>query len=777
MNKIVILYIYLLFSSMVAYSQQAIIKGSVLVGEKEELPNATVVFLQQDSLVAGLITDKKGNFLVKIDTGAYMMRVSYVGFEDYSTSVRLQLGGLKLNPVVLQPKAYELGETVVSADKMQYEVKNNQLVYSVPSNVKKTSTDVYQLLTHVPSLVVKLDQKSLDIIGSQNSIVMVNNIRRDSRYISMLRPEDIEKVEVVRNPSIRYGSKNIDGIINIVTKKISNMQRGNIGLQLNPEMEYGFMNASYMYASDKFNLSFMGQDFFFNEKKTDISIFRESIYDDQVIQTYKYADKSRYKMNTLYLTASMDYILSSKTFMTLDAKYNGNPQNSDRPYTGHVNIDGVKQYDLVANNFSDSKYNGYTFSYYWQTKFDEKNMLNLEADYSGNKTRTKSLYEENGTNEYAGYTNDRLDKNSQDKLDAQLNYSHKFGNHKFESGYRFYWQSNDFDGRVNNVLDQMQYKEFRNYLYAGMSGSFKTKWSYQVGLGYDFVNNDVSGLVKNDYREFTPNARLGYAINQFQNINIDYARKRTSPAFSNLNPNRNYSDTTWVYYGNPYLTPYYSNTLRLNYQIFKSRFYIMGTVGYQQIDDYIVKHEFLDNAGVYNVTFGNTGQYSNTYFNLNFSVDVLKGWKIMANGEVKYNMYEDDQVAQFNKNFWSASLWVMSMVNYKKVSANFSYFPFFRTPTLTGYEKPASESSIQVSYMLNPTISFTAGFRYLVPVKFKLETYTDNYKEITKENKVDRSWRFMLGININLQKGQYKNRPQKSSKQYYDNTSIDVKSY
>ncbi len=254
MNKIVILYIYLLFSSMVAYSQQAIIKGSVLVGEKEELPNATVVFLQQDSLVAGLITDKKGNFLVKIDTGAYMMRVSYVGFEDYSTSVRLQLGGLKLNPVVLQPKAYELGETVVSADKMQYEVKNNQLVYSVPSNVKKTSTDVYQVLTHVPSLVVKLDQKSLDIIGSQNSIVMVNNIRRDSRYISMLRPEDIEKVEVVRNPSIRYGSKNIDGIINIVTKKISNMQRGNIGLQLNPEMEYGFMNASYMYASDKFNL-------------------------------------------------------------------------------------------------------------------------------------------------------------------------------------------------------------------------------------------------------------------------------------------------------------------------------------------------------------------------------------------------------------------------------------------------------------------------------------------------------------------------------------------
>ena len=126
------------------------------------MPNATVVFLQQDSLVAGLITDKKGNFSVKIDTGAYMMRVSYIGFEDYSTSVRLQLGGLKLNPFVLQPKAYELGETVVSADKMQYEVKNNQLVYSVPSNVKK---NFVRCLPGINSCTVVGSQIGSEVVG------------------------------------------------------------------------------------------------------------------------------------------------------------------------------------------------------------------------------------------------------------------------------------------------------------------------------------------------------------------------------------------------------------------------------------------------------------------------------------------------------------------------------------------------------------------------------------------------------------------------------------
>ncbi len=777
MKKIVSLYICLFCFCMVAYSQQAVVKGSVQAGDKENLPNATVVFLQQDSIVAGVITDNNGNFSVKIDTGLYEMRVAFVSFEDYAVPVRLPLGGLKLEPVVLQTKAYELGETVITADKMQYELKNNQLIYKIPTNVKKTATDIFQVLTHVPSLKVRVDEKSLGIIGSENPIVMVNNIRRDSRYISMLKPEDIEKVEVIRNPSIRYGSKNVDGIVNIVTKKISNTQQGNVNLQLNPEIEYGFMGASYLYASDKFSLSLMGQDFFFNEDKTDISVFRETRNNDQVTRTYKYGDDKRYKMNSLYLATSMDYIVSDKMFMTLDAKYIGNPEDMDRPYAGYVDVDGVRQYDLTVGNHSESRYHNYAFSYYWQIKFNEKNELNLEADYSGTQNRTESLYEEKGTNGYAGYTNDRLDKNFHDNLDAQLNYSHKFGNHSFESGYRFYWQSSDFDGRINGSLDAMRYKEYRNYVYAGMSGAFKDKWSYQVGLGYDFVKNDISGFVKNDHREFTPNAKFGYSINQSQSISVDYARRRTSPAFSNLNPNRQYSDTTWVYYGNPHLTPYYSNTFKLDYQLFKSRFYLMGTAGYQLIDDYIVQHEFLDDAGVYNVTFGNTGRYSNAYFNLNFSVDVLKGWKIMANGGVRYNMYEDDQVAQFNKNFWSASLWMMSMVNYKKVSANFSYFPFFRTPTLTGYSTVGSESSLQVSYMLNPTISLIAGFRYLIPLKYKLETYQDDYTEITKEHMTDRSWRFMVGFNINLQKGKYKQRPRKVSKQYNDSRVIDINAY
>lgn len=278
MNKIIVILICL-FSFGKIYAQQTTVKGTVLTEQNEALPGAAVVFLQQDSLVAGLMADKKGRFSLQIDTGTYLMQVSFLGFNTYEKPVRLLADKQNLEPVILNSKAYELDETVVSADKMQYEVLGDQLVYNVPSRIKKTSANAYQVLTHVPSLLVKLDERSLSVIGSSYSIIMVNNIQRDSRYVSMLRPEDIEKVEVIRNPSIRFASKNIDGIINIVTKKITNMQRGDVGLELNPEMEYGYMDASYLYASDKFNISFYGNDFFFNEDKRDITLFRESRYE------------------------------------------------------------------------------------------------------------------------------------------------------------------------------------------------------------------------------------------------------------------------------------------------------------------------------------------------------------------------------------------------------------------------------------------------------------------------------------------------------------------
>lgn len=776
MNKIIVILICL-FSFGKIYAQQTTVKGTVLTEQNEALPGAAVVFLQQDSLVAGLMADKKGRFSLQIDTGTYLMQVSFLGFNTYEKPVRLLADKQNLEPVILNSKAYELDETVVSADKMQYEVLGDQLVYNVPSRIKKTSANAYQVLTHVPSLLVKLDERSLSVIGSSYSIIMVNNIQRDSRYVSMLRPEDIEKVEVIRNPSIRFASKNIDGIINIVTKKITNMQRGDVGLELNPEMEYGYMDASYLYASDKFNISFYGNDFFFNEDKRDITLFRESRYEGKTTQTHKHVDESQYKMNNLYLTTSMDYVVSPKTFMTLDLQYTGIPERMDRPYTGYVKENDVHLYDLNASEYSNTKSHRYGVSYYWQTQFNEKNMLNLEAKYAGSRKRLSNIYEESGTNGYSGYLNNRLDKNNQNAVDGQLNYSYKFGDHRFESGYRFYWESDDFNGQVNNMPDQMQYKEFRNYVYAGLSGKLHPKWSYRIGVGYDFVNTDISKIVKNDYQEFTPNARLGYAINQSQNISIDFSRNRTSPAFSNLNPNRNYTDTTRVYYGNPYLTPYYTNSLRLNYQLFKSRFFIMGTLGYQNVNDYITRYEFLDNTGVYNITFGNTGRYSNAYFNLNFSVNILEGWKVMANGSVRYNMYEDEEVEQFNKNFWSASFWAMTMLNYKKFSANFSCFPFFRTPTLTGYTKVGTESSIRASYMLNQTISFTAGFRYLIPLKYKSETYTNDYTDVTVDKMTDRSWRFMVGVNISLQKGKSKNRPQKSAKRYNDSRTISIQNY
>ncbi|WP_455625663.1 TonB-dependent receptor [Parabacteroides sp.] len=769
----------LLFISVTAgHAQQATLSGLLYNEKNEVLPDANVFFLQKDSLMAGVITDPKGEFSIKMDTGRYTLYISFLGFEEYSREIVLTPGGLKLPPVILRSKAIALDETVVAADRNPYEVKQNREIYNVPLSIKKSMQDIYQVLTHVPSLKVDLNERKIEIAGVSNKLIMVNNVRREDGYLLTIDPEEVERVEVIRNTGVQYSSENIDGILNVITKpRRSGTQRGNFGVQLHPGMAYGFLNSYYFFALDKFSFTFMGSYFFFNEKKRDITISRTSHFGGDIVHMEKRTDSTRFKMHNPYVMASMNYIISEKTFASLDFLYNGSPQTMERPYQGSVFVNDQKSYDFRSNTLDDSKFNSYDLSYYLQTQFDENRTADLQVAYSNTQDKQINLFEE-WRKDNGAYTNLWTDnKNQQHEIDAQTNYKHKLGKHLLEIGYRFFRQYNRFDGRTDAGLDHLKYDEWRNYLYAGLSGDLTDKWSYQLGVGYDWVKTEVNKGMRNRFHEFTPNARVSYAITGKQNISLDYRRNRQSPSFSNLNPIRTYSDTSYVYYGNPYLRPYYANTLRLNYQFGVNCFYLMTSLQYQYVNNFIVTREFLDDSGVYNITVDNAGRYSSVSANLNLSVNVLKWWKISMNGTMARRSYKDDHVDQFNKDFWVPRLWVSSMVNYDKLSVNFDYSPILRTRTLTGYLEAGGESSLNASYNLTSNIGVSLGCRYLFPMTYKREVYESDFEEITRDKMVERSWRVLLGFRYYFQKGKQRGSKQNGAKQYNDDVKVGIEKY
>lgn len=769
-----VLVFLIIISFPVFCTAQSNLAGCIKNEQNKSLPDASVMFYQNDSLVGGITTDKKGCFSLRMNNGKYQMQIFYLGYSDYTDSIQLPANGLTLPEIILKQTSVKLDEAVISGEKI-YETQLNKTIFNVPARIKKSSSDVYQILSNVPMIAVDLFEKQIkQLVGADNFIVMVNNIRRDKGYLLALKPENVDKIEIIRNPGARYSSINVDGIINIVTKAPIRGQSGYIEGQLNPK--FSFFDAGYTHVGEKLSVTLSGQDFFFNEKKRDISIVRDMIEENKAIHTEKQSNRLDYNMNNLYLSPIFDYTISSKAFLTLNTFYSNVPEKTNTPYVGSVFSDGKKVYDYTATNENSNKYEKYGANPYFQMNISKNRSLNMELDYNSLYTKDNSSYVELHDNGNS-YANSQINRNRQKTLNAQINYQQKIKKLNFESGYRTYWQNTDFYNETNSVLNPFKYKELRNYLYINGLGEFWKKFSYQMGLGFDIVNRDLNSTIKNRYNELTPSAMLRYKIKNNQNVTIDYMKTRQSPSFSSLNPVPVFVDTSRIITGNPELLPYYINRLRLSYEIAKNKYYIWTSLQYRFVNNYISTIGNWNNDGTYYITYANAAHYSSTSFVLNFSVNLLKEWKIMANSSIEHKIYEDRNQPQLNKQFWTPSLWVMSMFNYKTFSVNFSYFPYFRTPTLTGYLKIGGESNLTANYNLNQSWSLMAGIRYLFPMTYKIETYTDGYSEIYDDNMTERYFRILVGARYNFQSGKQKGYKQKRSKSYDDNLDINTQVY
>jgi hypothetical protein len=754
------------------------IDGCVRDESGKALPNAEVYFSRDDSLAAGVTTDRRGCFALSLEAGQYLLHVSYLGYETYTDTISLQ-ANLSLSTIVLSEEALALNEVAVTAERRVYETRLNRNIFNVPLRVKRAATDVYQILAQVPSLIVNPNDRTFSLIGSDNMIVMVNHVKRNSAFLQTLRPEDIDRVEIVRNPGAYYSSKNIDGIVDIITKNPVEGHSVNLFAQLNPELKYAYYSASYMRVGDKWNVSLSGSNFSFDEKKMDVSLKRDVDNDGTTVHTERWGDRRTFKMQSPYISLSGDYVPSAKDFLTFNTSYTYSPQENKMPQQGIVSINNKKLYDFDVLSENESKYNRYTANAYYQHDFTPSQTFSIEADFGSTRLNSNSLYRESSESGAAGYENIQTEADRNSSLDAQANYRHKMEKLQWEGGYRFYWQQSNISSVINGTPGAMEYNEWRSNLYVNLLGQLGEKWNYQAGVGLDLVRTNVNSEYRNRFNELTPNAMLRYVFNGKHNISIDFLRTRQSPSYSMLNPIPSYTDTTRIVTGNPALTPYYMNRLRLNYEWMHNKFYLWTSVQYRITNGYANQLSTVDDNGALRVTFANTARSSGLRFMLNPTLNLLPGWGVQISSSIEYRMFEDPGQKQFNKNYWEPNIHLSSWYNYRRISINLNGIPIkIRIPTLTGYSTYINESQLQLSYRINNNWGANLGARYLfVPLSNENSTRTEGFSELYNSSQTERHWRIMLGASYNFQKGKQKGYRQKYNKSYEDEVNISKTVY
>src|SRR4030042_2053714 len=221
----------LMLSFQLLYGQgDAVISGKIYdMSTFEPLPYASVTITAgtESKILAGTITDEKGRFTISgLSQGEYHVNCSFIGFR--SAAITILIGRLNKNfdlgKIELEPEAAALGEVIIS--------ENRDLVTSVPDkktcdiagNISQSGGSVLDVMRNLPGITIDQEGK-VELRGSDKVTVLIDS-RQSSltgygsqKGLSTIPASNIEKIEIINNPSSKYDAAGMAGIINIIYKK------------------------------------------------------------------------------------------------------------------------------------------------------------------------------------------------------------------------------------------------------------------------------------------------------------------------------------------------------------------------------------------------------------------------------------------------------------------------------------------------------------------------------------------------------------------------------
>ncbi|RNL81714.1 TonB-dependent receptor [Sinomicrobium pectinilyticum] len=196
--------IVLLWTSLLFSQNTVEIKGRVVDAlDQSPLESATVYLSsQKDSTVLDYtISNRSGSFSLEVrktDEPTYI-KVSFIGYQQYSRSIEALNDPLDLGIIELQESADELAEVVVQGEAPPIQVKKDTLEFNAASFKVRPDSNVETLLKQLPGVEVGTDGK-ITVNGKEVSKVLVDGkpfFGNDGQIATKNLPSDlIEKIQV-----------------------------------------------------------------------------------------------------------------------------------------------------------------------------------------------------------------------------------------------------------------------------------------------------------------------------------------------------------------------------------------------------------------------------------------------------------------------------------------------------------------------------------------------------------------------------------------------------
>jgi len=254
-------------------------------------------------------------------------------------------------------------------------------------------------------------------------------------------------------------------------------------------------------------------------------------------------------------------------------------------------------------------------------------MANLS--YSVHNRGSDNVYVQQNTGSLTPQSEIAQNTSSDNKTgEFKLDYTNKISaDSKLEAG----WQSDvsnittssgGFDNlhavNIPSYFDNFNYDEQIHAAYLTY-GAKIDRLSFQGGLRGEYfrkqstntTSTGIQPIPAKTYLELYPSVYLTYALPNDNEFQLNYSRRVNRPRGQQINPFRNYSDSTRISYGNPDLNPEYTTSVEFNYLRTWGDQTLSASAYYHYTNNVIENVQFL-HGGTMESTFLNVSNSQNT---------------------------------------------------------------------------------------------------------------------------------------------------------------------
>lgn len=679
--------------------------------DAQPLEAATVRLLNlpDSSMRTGLLTDSAGRgIFAGVTPGNYVVVATYLGYTPVKEPILV--GHLNqfydLGKWLMSPTGTLLSEVVIEGEKATVAANLDRKSFSMDENISQAGGSVLDALRNLPGIMVDADGKVLlrgsDQVailmdGQQSSLTGIGN----QRGLENIPAANIERIEIINNPSAKFDASGMAGIINIVYKKEKQQGlKGEIGLtyglgelttrkaDLPTELGRFSVNPKYI-PSLSFNYNRPGFRAFLRteimrQKKLPNNEFNTRTYDDGriiVSQVPENRTQTQYilnggvdwewnKRNLLSFSAIVDYENHIDTaqvpYINLTSKVRNRYWHwSERETTGYLNFRSSHKHQFLQPGHTLETILQYTRGIEDEAYF----LTDSSAIRMGQDTTHIIAIEHTGI--------------------FQLNYTRPLRSGRLEAGSKIQIRripiTYDIGQGENSIIypglgttsgwGEGIYAAYLNYIWE------KPRYEIESGLRAEqtnvFYDLDPANIyyAQNDaydYFQVYPNLRFTLKLHPQHGLSLFYNRRVDRPGEPELRVFPKYDDPELLKVGNPYLRPQFTQTFELAFRYSWDKGFAFVSGYYRLIDNPFTRVYSIDTTSVQydivNRIYQNVGSGTQAGVELVASHQITGAWKMSGSlnlyqntihafsGELLFPYVREFNILRTRSNTWEAKI-------------------------------------------------------------------------------------------------------------------------